>query len=147
MVILRSFTQDDWPVLKQHQYPGMTEVECKKLISEFRSGSYNGNPVYILAVQSGDTIVGYVSLLGQSDQAASEGIEIYIPYRRNGYGYHALNLLFDFAKQHGYLAITAQIRKDNEASLALHHKLGFEILSEFINKRGNTVFSLEKSLQ
>ena len=144
MVTLRPFTPDDWLALSHHQYPGMSEPEIKALISEFNSGSYNGRRFQMLAVEHDGTLVGYVSLLEQETGIASEGVEIYPPYRRRGFAFAALRRLL--AQTHGYHTVTAQIRKDNAASLALHGKLGFRIVGEFVNKRRHSVYSLSRPL-
>ena len=142
MVILRPFLYNDWPVLKQHQYPGMSEEEIKKLISDFNSCIYQSRQVQVLAVESNGALVGYVSLYEQENDAASEGVEIFPPYRRQGFAFEALQQLF---AQTFYRTITAQIRKDNTASLALHSKLGFQIVDEFVNRRGHPVYLLSLS--
>ena len=144
MLILRPYTQDDWPILALHQYPGMSENELKNLIADFNAGVYNGCKMQMLAVEVDGTLVGYVSLFEQGDGSASEGVEIYPPYRRRGLAYAALQQLF---AQTTYHTITAQIRKDNNASLALHRKLGFQIVAEFVNKRGHPVYSLSLSFE
>ena len=146
MVTLRPFTPDDWLVLAQYQYPGMTESDAKKLISEFNTGTFQGHRCETLAVDNGSCIVGFVSLLAQEDVSASEGVEIYPPYRRRGYACEAVTALLKRAEVLGYQAVTAQIRQDNAASLALHKKLGFVVTADFINKRGNPVYSLEYSI-
>ena len=143
MVILRPFMYNDWPVLKQHQYPGLSEKEIKTLISDFNSGIYQGLRLQMLAVESNGTLVGYVSLYDQGNGTASEGVEIYPSCRRQGFAFAALQQLL---AQAAYHTIIAQIRKDNAASLALHSKLGFQIVDEFVNKRGQPVYSLSLSL-
>ena len=143
MVILRPFLYSDWPVLKQHQYPGLSEKEIKNLISDFNSGIYQGRRLQMSVVESDGTLVGYVSLYDQGNGTASEGVEIYPAYRRQGFAFAALQQLY---AQTTYHTITAQIRKDNTASLALHSKLGFQIVDEFVNKRGHPVYSLSLSL-
>ena len=47
---------------------------------------------------------------------------------------------YEYAKKSGYKIATAQIRKDNIASIQLHKKLGFALDREMINKRGNEVY-------
>ena len=143
MILLRPFTSDDWPVLVQYQCPGISEPEAKKLISDFNSGFYNGCKIEMLAVEADGTLVGYVSLFDQGDGSASEGVEVYPPYRRKGFAYAALRQLF---AQTAYRTVTAQIRKDNLSSLSLHSKLGFRIVDEFVNRRGHPVYSLSLSL-
>ena len=146
MLTLRSFTPEDWPVLSEHQYPGMPEAEAKQLIADFNRGNYQGHRCFTLAVCDSNRIVGYVSLLEADDGSASEGVEIYPPYRRRGYARAAVTQVLNLAAQWGCKTVTAQIRKDNVASLALHDQLGFVITHEFVNKRGNPVLELTKKL-
>ena len=61
-------------------------------------------------------------------------------YRRKGYAFEAMKQAYEYAKKRGYKIATAQIRKDNIASIQLHKKLGFALDREMINKRGNEVY-------
>lgn len=144
MLILRPFVQADWPVLVHYQYPSMTEAQATQLIADYNSGLYNGRKILMLAVEFHSSVVGYVSLLDLGDGTASEGVEIYPPYRRQGLAFSALRQLLEHTI--GYHTITAQIRKDNIASLALHKKLMFQITGEFVNRRGHEVYSLSLAL-
>ena len=144
MLTLRPFHPDDWPVLAHHQHPGMSETEIKNLISEFKASTHNGHRFQMLAIENGGALVGYVSLLELEDGVGSEGVEIYPPYRRQGFAFSAIRQLLEQVQ--GYHTITAQIRQDNHASLALHQKLGFQIDSAFVNKRGHPVYSLSLAL-
>ena len=123
----------------------MSEDQVKILISQWNTKQYSGQYFEQLAIIVDKQVVGYVSLMDQADGIVSEGIEIYTPYRRRGFAYQALTLLIQYAMDLGYRTITAQIRQDNAASLALHEKLGFIITDHFINKRGNPVFTLSLS--
>lgn len=116
------------------------------LIAQWDTKQYAGQYFEQLAMISDEQIVGYVSLFGQSDHIASEGVEVYAPYRRKGFAYEALVMLIHHAKNLGYRTMIAQIRQDNHASLALHEKLGFVITGQFTNKRGNPVYTLSLSL-
>ena len=139
MLILRPYTQADWPVLIQYQYPTITEGEAKQMISDFNLGFYNNKRFQMLAIEHGGVLVGYISLLEQAPGIASEGIEIYPPYRRQGFAYAALQQISEHTDYH---TITAQIKTDNIPSLSLHKKLGFQIKEEFTNRRGHKVYSL-----
>ena len=57
-----------------------------------------------------------------------------------------MTLAYEYAKKQGYRIATAQIRKDNFASIRLHEKLGFILDCEMINKRGHEVFIYLKAL-
>jgi len=140
MLTLRPYTQADWPVLIRYQHPTITETEAKQLICNYNLGYYDNKKFQMLAIEYDGTLIGFTSLLEQAPGIASEGVEIYLPYRRQGFAYSALRQLLEQAT--AYHTITAQIRKDNTASLALHKKLGFHITEEFINQRGHEVYSL-----
>ena len=145
MLTLRLYTQADWPVLVRYQYPTITETEAKQLIRNYNLGYYDNKKFQMLAIEYDGTLIGYTSLLEQAPGIASEGVEIYPPYRRQGFAYSALRQLLEQAT--AYHTITAQIRKSNTASLALHKKLGFQITEEFINQRGHEVYSLTLYLE
>ena len=99
-----------------------------------------------LAVADDRQIVGYVSFIEAEEGTASFGVEIYAPFRRQGYAYAALLQLLTMANACNYHTATGQVRKDNTASLALCRKLGFSIVSEGISKRGKPVYNLVKSI-
>lgn len=144
MLTLRPYCQSDWPVLIQYQYPTITKAEARQLISDYNSGYYNNDRVQMLAIERNGILVGYISLLEQAPGIASEGVEIYPPYRRQGFAYRALQQLL--SQTTAYHTITVQLRKDNIASLALHKKLGFQITEEFVNRRGHEVYTLSLTL-
>lgn len=141
-MILRPFIAENWQVISRDQYPGMPEADAKALIAQWETKQYDGRYFEQLAIDVDGQIVGFVSLQAQPNGTVSDGIEIYPPFRRNGYACAALKLLICFAHELGYSTMAAQIRQDNEASLALHRKLGFSITGEFVNKRGKPVYSL-----
>ena len=130
-MILRPFVPDDWPVLSLHLYPAMPET-----------GLYDGKRFEQLAIEVSGLVVGYVSLLEQTEGIVSEGIEIIPDQRRKGAASQALRLLLPYARDLGYHTMIAQVRQDNVASLALHKKLGFQISEQFVNKRGNPVYTV-----
>ena len=144
MLILRPYTLIDWPVLSQYQYPGISESEAKSIITQWNTRQYDGRYFETFAIEVGKSIVGYISLLEQEAGTASIGVEVYPPYRRQGFAYSALKLLFEQTTE--FHTITSQVRTDNTASLALHDKLGFHITERFTNRLGHDVFTLSLSL-
>ena len=144
MISLRPFVLEDWQTISLFQYPNLSETDIKHLISDFNSGFSNGRRIEMLAVEADGMLVGYVSLLDLGNGIASEGVEIYPPYRRRGYAFSALKMLLEQSSD--YRMVTAQIRQDNSASLALHEKLGFTVTDSFTNRRGHPVYSLALSL-
>ena len=126
MITLRHFTQDDVESIRNNLYSDMTESEIANMITEWNSCVYQGRYFEMLAVISDGRIVGYVSLYEHSQNVASAGIEIYCSERKKGIAFEAMNALLDFASEKGYRLILDQVLKDNQASIKLHDKLGFE---------------------
>ena len=146
MIVLRPFRPEDWAVISQYQYPGIGEAEAIELIAEFNAPTYQGKFQKFYAVENEAQIVGYVSIIEQTDGVFSVGAEIYQPFRRHGYAYNAIMQLFDLSKAMGYHTATGQVRQDNTASLALCKKLGFSVVNEAISQRGKSVYNLIKSI-
>ena len=146
MISLRSFHPCDWQVITKYQYPDMGQTDAVKLIAEFNAPTYQGKVHKLLAITDKDQVVGYVSFIEAESRVASIGVEVYAPFRRQGYAYAAISQLLTIANACGYNTATGQVRKDNTASLALCRKLGFTIISEGISKRGKPVYNLSKSI-
>ena len=146
MVALRPFCHTDWQVIFQYQYPRLTQTEIILLIDQFNTPIYEGKFQKLLAIMHQAQIVGYVSLIEQSEGIASLGIEIYTPFQRKGYAYNSMCELFTLAKSLGYHTATGQVRKDNTASLGLCKKLGFTVVNESVSSRGKPVYNLVKSI-
>lgn len=146
MISLRSFHQSDWNVIVQYQHPDMHQAQAIKLIEEFNAPTYQGKFHKLLAIQSDTQVVGYVSLIETAARTVSIGVEVYTPFRRQGYAYAAISQLLTIVNAYNYHTATGQVRKDNTASLALCRKLGFSIVSEGVSKRGKPVYNLVKSI-
>ena len=146
MTSLRAFCPDDWQVVVKYQHPDMGQDDALKLIDNFNDPTFQGKFHKLLAIASDRQVVGYVSLIEQIEGVVSAGVEVYGPFRRQGFAYTGLLQLFEFAKLNDYHTVSAKIRKDNTASLALCKKLGFTIVGEAISKRGNPVYNLAKSI-
>ena len=145
-MILRPITIADWPTIAKYQYPDSSEEEIKDMILQRNTRQYEGQYFEMLAIENDGNIVGFVSLLDQNDGVVSEGVEIYPPYRRQGFAYHAVSMSLQYAKEGGFKVVSVEIRQDNIASLALHKKLGFLITDSFCNKRGHLVYTLSMKL-
>ena len=144
MLTLRPYALTDWPVLSQYQYPGISESEARSIIAQWNTRQYDGRYFETLAIEVEGKIAGYVSLFEQNAGTASIGVEVYPPYRRQGFAYTALRMLLAHAD--GFHTILSQVRTDNIPSLALHQKLGFQIKGKFMNRRGREVYTLTLSL-
>ena len=146
MVDIRSFHKDDASLLKQLRYTELDENEIARIIDEWSAKQFNGKYFEMFAVVDEKSIVGQVSILEHGKNIVSFGVEIYSKYRRKGYAYISSEIVLDYARQMGYKIAVSQVKIDNEASLALHKKLGFEVDHDYVNKKGNAVFFLIKSL-
>ncbi len=116
-------------------------------IAEFASMEYNGRYFEMFAVVCEAEIVGFVSLYEHDAATISLGPEIMEKHWRNGYGTQAMELGLLHAKQKGYTKATAQIRKNNAASIKLHEKLGYQKTGEMVNRKGTEVFVYERKLE
>ena len=107
-------------------YPDMTIHSVEQMIADWDACSVAGRRFEMLAVVREDIIVGYASLMERSKTIVSAGIEIFENQRRKGYAADALGQLLRRAGEEGYCVVLDQVRKENQASIALHEKLGFE---------------------
>lgn len=126
MIVLRHFEQKDVGSIRNSLYPDLSETEITDLITEWNSCVYQGRYFEMFAVIAGSRIVGYVSIYEKSRNIASAGIEIYSAEREKGFGSDAMAALLEYAAEKGYRVILDQVSEDNQASIRLHEKLGFE---------------------
>lgn len=145
MIHLRNFNEDDIEVLKRMS-PSKSENEILLMLNEWSKHEFNGKYSEKFAVCCASTIVGYIFLYQHNEYIISAGPEIFEEYRCKGYAYEAMKQAYNYAKKSGYKIATAQIRKDNVASIRLHEKLGFILDCEMLNKRGNEVYIYIKLL-
>lgn len=146
MITIRKYREQDAYLLQPLKYQNKSIEEIEETITLWKEKTYNGSYFEMFAVCDRDEIVGSVSLYQHSDYIISAGPEIYVPYRKKGYGYEALMLAYDYAKDLGYKIASAQIRTDNVASICLHEKLGFQRDCEMMNRKGNPVYIYLKQL-
>ena len=147
MVTLRNITYDDMVVLQKHRYQNMTYEEIQKMISQWNQKEYQGKYFEMFAIVVSIDLVGTISLFEHSESVISCGPEVFQCYRKNGFGKEAMILAIQIAKEKGYKIVLQQIRKNNEASIALHRSIGFESNEyAYVNKKGNEVFVYLKAL-
>ncbi len=146
-MILRPFSLNDVPVLARYQFPAFSEEEIQCILGQWNTKSHQNRYFEMLAVEENGLVVGNVSLFEYAPGFVSEGVEIYPPYRQQGYGFAAVTALLFRAAALGYQVVLARIRQDNRPSLALHQKLGFQITKEDVTSRGQPVYELSKSME
>ncbi|MBR7101918.1 MAG: GNAT family N-acetyltransferase [Clostridia bacterium] len=145
MITLRNFNENDIEVLKRMS-PSKTENEISLMLNKWNKREFNGKYSETFAICKEDTVVGCIFLYQHNEYIISAGPEIFEEYRCKGYAYEAMRQAYDYAKKSGYKIATAQIRKNNIASIRLHEKLGFILDCEMLNKRGNEIFIYIKLL-
>lgn len=143
---LRHFNNNDLLILREHVLAKSSDVEIYSIIDEWNTCCYNGKYFEMFAVCIEQTIIGTISLYQHTEITISVGPEIFLEYRRKGYANIAMLQVLTYAKEQGYKRATAQIRKNNIASIRLHEKLGSAFENQTINRRGNEVFIYTKML-
>lgn len=72
------------------------------------------------------------------------GILIFEPFRRKGYATAFRTMLIEKYKAMGVTTLSAHIKKDNVASIALYRKLGFDFIDAPVNP--NNKFKITKEI-
>lgn len=143
-VTIRPLAEDDLPVIAYYQR--CTAEKLAPMLAESCAQRHEGRYYEQFAVRMDGCMVGTVSLFAHEDGTVCNGVDIFPPFRRCGFAAKALTLLMDVARARGYAVQTAQIRTDNDASIALHRRLGFTPGEPWINRKGNEVRTWRKEL-
>ena len=146
MIVLRPVAKNDREIFVESSYGIYPEEALRHMLEDSIAGEHEGRYYRLLAVLQEDNCVGFISLYGQEDNTISMGPEIKPQFRRRGVAFAAMGQAMTFVKQMGFTKAVAQVRTDNIASIALHKKLGFQMCKEYVNKKGHSVFWLEKEL-
>ncbi len=111
----------------------------------------HGETMPILVAEYNGCIVGWGSLSSFRDAYTTAGtledsIYVHYDFHRQGIGSRILTGLIEFARQNGLRSILANISADQEASIRLHEKFGFEKVAHIrqvgwkFNKRLDAVY-------
>ena len=143
-ITLDPLAEADLPIIAYYQ---RTTVEAlAPMLVASRAKNHEGRYYEQFAVRADGCMVGMVSLFEHADGTVSEGVDVFSTFRRCGFAHRALILLMDTARSQGYAVMTAQIRTDNAASIALHRKLGFAPGKLWGNRKGHEVRTWQKEL-
>ena len=146
-ILLRNVTLADVPILCRHAFPNQSSEQVEAWVAEWNTRQFQGRYFEMFAVLADGEIVGTISLYQHADDVISIGPEIFLPYRRRGYGTAAMQYACEIAKDKGYRIVSQQIRTGNTASIAMHGALGFETDGKtVINSKGNQVMIYRKNL-
>lgn len=143
-ITLTPLAEDALPVLAY--YKGCTEDALRPMLTESRAKCHDGRYYEQFAIRQDGCMVGLASLYAHADGTVSDGVEVFPPFRRCGFAVRALRLLEEAACACGYRTMTAQVRTDNAASIALHEKAGFTLVNTCINRRGREVHEMMKQI-
>lgn len=148
IVQLRNFEKKDALVLSERIYQELTTAQIEDMICLWNTKQHDGKYFEMFAIVASGKVVGRLSLYSYKDKTISIGPEIFPEYRGKCFAKAAMIKAIGIAKENGYSMISQQIRVDNEASIALHTSLGFEMVGiPFVNSKGNNVCMYEKSLR
>lgn len=146
MIALSSMAPSDAALLQDLPYASMPPEAMQQMLSASAAKTYNGAHFELLAVMDGNRCVGVINFCG-SGETVSCAPDIKPQFRKRGFGTAAVSLALEYAKTLGYTKAAAQVRQDNTASIALHRKLGFSLVSEFVNRKGQPVYAFEKAIE
>lgn len=147
MIELRNFQYSDIPNLQKYDYCALSYKEMEGLIDTWNTKQYDGAYFEMFAIAVDDNLVGTASLFQRSKSIVSCGLEIFSDYRHKGYATSAYSKLLEIAKLQNYKIAVAQVQTDNQASIVLNKKIGFEAENyTYINKKGNPIYYFIKPL-
>ncbi len=110
----------------------VVEQRASRLRQEVAKTDMAGNRLLLAKVQ--DQVVGVVRLT-QDETAATQwywsGLAVHPDYRRRGIAAALFNASLAYAQQCGAAALRSEAHADNEASIALHIRLGFRSEGRF----------------
>lgn len=143
-ITLAPLAADDMPIIAF--YHGCLPEELQLMLCGSQMRRYEGRYYEQLVIRAGSCIVGLASLCDRGDGCFSEGLQVFTPFRRCGFGHAAIDALAQRARQLGAISMTAQVRTDNAGSLRLHERAGFQVTQTHVNRRGREVNEMEKKL-
>lgn len=144
-VRLTPLSQEHLPAVAFGQ--GTTLEHLAPMLAESLAKCHEGRYYEQFAIHVNGCVAGLASLYEQAEGVVSDGIEVFPTFRRCGVAGRALTRLATLARERGCRAMTAQVRTDNAASIALHTRAGFAVTGTRVNRRGNEVHDMEKQLR
>ncbi len=124
---LRMFTPDDAEILLRLGgiYACLPRSELENMISVWNSGLRDGQRFERLAAIEDGEAVGMVTIAQSADYVASIEPEIFVKFRRRGYGKAVMREAMERARAKGYRIAVASVRGDNVAGLRLFRRLNY----------------------
>lgn len=103
-------------------------LEAQRRWLDDRSGAH-----VVLVAEREDSVAGFASLSPFHNRPAykttvESSVYVHRDHRSRGVAVTLMNELLDTARSHGFHTVIARISASQEASFALHEKLGFELV-------------------
>lgn len=136
----------DIALLDKTEYKGLSAKNREKLVYDSERFMHNGEFFRFFLIKDSGEFVGVINMCGHGAKTISVAPEILDGYKNKGYATNSLTLAYALAKEKGFQLITADIVKDNIASINLHLKLGFQFVSERVSKSGKVLLTYQKEL-
>ena len=145
MIELKPISEEFTELLSVNYNMSLDEVNG--LILQSNSELHKDKFFKMYAVLNEKVCIGTITLYEHSSSVVSIGPDIFEAYRQCGYATEAMKAAMEIARAKGYKIVCQQIRTNNNASIKLHEKLGFETDNHiFRNRNDNEVSIYLKSL-
>lgn len=95
----------------------------------FRAETENEVAVYFVAEEDG-RIIGYCGFWQVAGEGHITNVAVLPAYRKQGVGSRLVSEMVRCAKKAGLSLMTLEVRKSNQAAIALYEKFGFSTLGE-----------------
>lgn len=142
---MEALSESDLPILAY--YRGCAPEDMSSMLAESVAQKHGNHYYQNFVIRADGCMVGVASLYEHEDGTVSDGVEVFPPFRRCGYAQWAMRELARRAELQGYQVMRAQVRTDNEASLALHENADFRRTHQYVNRRGHEVYDLQLQLK
>ena len=136
MLRIKPITKNNIHDFSGTSYDKMSIEQKKRMIMGSIDKVHEGSFFEFFVVYDDNKVLGFMSLLAHSKHIISCSPEIKKEFRGKGFGKAAETLALKYAKDKGFTIAVATVNDDNNASISLHEKLGFELAKKYHNKKG-----------
>ena len=134
-ILIREMKESDWEDVKCIYCEGIEEGKSTFTTQCPTYSEWNKSHIAecrLVAVME-DRVVGWIAISRTSARECYRGeasVSIYIArdYRGRGVGYRLLSYLCEESEKHGYWTLTSWIFAENEASIKIHERCGFQLV-------------------
>ena len=145
-VTLKEITDLDISLLDYTEYKNLSEQNRRTLVKESNQGKHGGEYFKFYILEIDENAVGVMNLCGHGKDKISVAPEIFTEFRNKGFAALGLKKVYQMVKDLNFKTLVADIARQNQASVNLHLKLGFEIKDAYVSNRGREMLYLEKQL-